>query len=169
MVTITPAAAANLLALNAAHETETSPLTLATLQQLLANSWHLGLAGPEGVHGFLIALDDTSDHPGINFQWFKARYTRFIYIDRVIVAADARGQGVARTLYDDLFRRAATAGVPIIGCEVNSTPPNPASDAFHDRLGFSEVGRAALPGGEKQVRYLARSTQSWDDCAVARP
>ena len=160
-MTITPAVTANLLALNAAHEAETSPLTPATLHQLLADSWHLGLAGTYGSDGFLIALDDSSDHLGINFQWFKARYPRFVYIDRVIVAGTARGRGVARALYDELFRRAAADGVPLIGCEVNSTPPNPASDAFHQRLGFAEVGRAALPGGNKQVRYLARPTDNW--------
>jgi hypothetical protein len=160
-VTITPATAANLLALNAAHETETSPLTQASLQHLLDRSWHLGLAGADGQDGFLIALDDASDHPGINFQWFKARYARFVYIDRVIVAPAARGKGVAHTLYDDLFRRAAAAPVPIIGCEVNSTPPNPASDAFHARLGFAEIGRAALPCSDKQVRYLVRATGDW--------
>ncbi len=161
MLTIAPAAAANLLALNAAHERETSPLTAATLQHLLGQSWHLGLAGADGQDGFLIALDHGSDHPGINFQWFKARHKRFVYIDRVIVAATARGRGVARALYGELFRRAAAAAIPMIGCEVNSTPPNPASDAFHARLGFSECGRAALPGGDKQVRYLARSTADW--------
>jgi hypothetical protein len=49
----------------------------------------------------------------------------------------------------------------MIGCEVNSDPPNPASDAFHERLGFAEVGRAALPGGTKLVRYLSRPTSNW--------
>ena len=160
-MTITPAEAANLLALNAAHETETSPLTPAILKQLLANSWHLGLAGTHGYDGFLIALNDSSDHPGINFQWFKTRYPRFVYIDRIIVSAAARGRGVARTLYGELFRRAAAEGVPMIGCEVNSDPPNPASGAFHERLGFAEVGQAALPGGTKLVRYLARPTSNW--------
>jgi predicted GNAT superfamily acetyltransferase len=158
---ITPAVAANLLALNAANETETSPLTPATLQLLLTSSWHLGLAGIDGQDGFMIALDDSSDHQGINFQWFKRRYPRFVYIDRVIVSAAVRGQGIARTLYDELFRRAAAEGVPMIGCEVNSAPPNLASDAVHERLGFAEIGRAALPCGEKRVRYLGRSTADW--------
>ena len=42
-------------------------------------------------------------------------------------------------------------------CEVNREPPNPASDAFHAALGFSEVGLAAIHGGSKTVRYLARA------------
>ena len=40
-------------------------------------------------------------------------------------------------------------------CEVNAEPPNPASDAFHAALGFTEVGQATLNRG-KVVRYFAR-------------
>jgi predicted GNAT superfamily acetyltransferase len=63
---------------------------------------------------------------------------------------------VARGLYDELFAAAAHAGHSLIGCEVNVEPPNPISDAFHEALGFAEVGRASLLGGEKVVRYLVR-------------
>jgi predicted GNAT superfamily acetyltransferase len=63
---------------------------------------------------------------------------------------------VARSLYHELFAAAAQAGHPIVGCEVNVEPPNPISDAFHEALGFTEVGRASLLGGEKVVRYLVR-------------
>ena len=42
-------------------------------------------------------------------------------------------------------------------CEVNCEPPNPASDAFHAAVGFTEVARAAIHRGSKVVRYLARS------------
>ena len=37
-----------------------------------------------------------------------------------------------------------------------SLKPNPASDAFHAALGFSEVGGGAIHGGAKTVRYLTR-------------
>jgi predicted GNAT superfamily acetyltransferase len=70
----------------------------------------------------------------------------------------ARGRGYARRLYDDLFDRAGEAGHAIVGCEVNSDPPNPASDAFHAALGFAEVGRAKIPNG-KTVRYLLRAIE----------
>ena len=153
-----PAVQQALLALNAAHEAETSPLDAAGLHALLAASWHLGLAGPHGQHGVLLALDDRSEWPGVNFQWFKARFARFIYIDRVVVAATQQGRGIGRHLYAELFQRAAAAGVPLIGCEVNSQPPNPASDAFHAALGFAVIGSATLAGG-KTVQYLARQQQ----------
>jgi predicted GNAT superfamily acetyltransferase len=41
-------------------------------------------------------------------------------------------------------------------CEVNSNPPNPASDAFHAALGFAEVGSASILDDSKIVRYLQR-------------
>ena len=40
-------------------------------------------------------------------------------------------------------------------CEVNSDPPNPASDVFHAAMGFSVTGEALLDNG-KTVRYMAR-------------
>lgn len=157
---LSPAAEQQILALNAAHEQETSPLDKAALHRLISGSWHLGLAGRDGQDGFLIALDETHpDYTSPNYLWFKARYPRFVYIDRVIIAPAARGQGVARALYDAMFQRATAEGVPLIGCEVNSHPPNPASDAFHAALGFACIGEAALPGGVKQVRYLAVSPE----------
>jgi uncharacterized protein len=57
----------------------------------------------------------------------------------------------------DLFRRAEALGHRRITCEVNLRPPNPVSDAFHARLGFTEVGRAMFGNGAKAVRYLMRN------------
>ena len=75
--------------------------------------------------------------------------------DRILVAPSARGRGCARQLYHDLFEYAAQAGHDRIVCEVNKTPPNPASDAFHAALGFVEVGNASVHGGSRTVRYLS--------------
>jgi predicted GNAT superfamily acetyltransferase len=152
-----PALTAAMLALNAAHADQTSPLDAAALARLVGQS-ALALAEPDGA-AFLIALDEGADYASPNFRWFRARYPRFLYIDRVVVAAQARGRGLARALYAAASDRARAQGAPVIGCEVNLAPPNPVSDAFHAALGFAEVGRAALPGGEKTVRYLARDVK----------
>jgi predicted GNAT superfamily acetyltransferase len=146
---------AAILALNEAHATETSSLTQVQLHALLGQAFHVGLSA-RGRDAFLIALDQDAISASPNFQWFKSRYKKFVYVDRVIVAPKRRGRGVARKLYDDLFAAAVHAGHGLIGCEVNLDPPNPASDAFHEVLGFTEVGRATLPGGEKVVRYLMK-------------
>jgi uncharacterized protein len=145
-----------ILALNEAHRTETSALDATMLQALLAQALHIGLRN-RGSDAFLIALDQDALSGSPNFQWFKTRYRRFVYVDRIIVAPAKRGRGIARSLYEELFVAAAQASHSLIVCEVNVEPPNPASDAFHETLGFSEVGRAVIHGGEKQVRYLVKT------------
>jgi uncharacterized protein len=144
-----------MLVLNNEHREETSELDGTKLQALIAQGFHVGLRNG-GRDAFLIAFDQDAISASPNFQWFKSRYKRFVYIDRVIVASDKRGRGVARGLYADLFAAAAQAGHSLVGCEVNVEPPNPVSDAFHEALGFAEVGRATLFGGEKIVRYLVK-------------
>jgi predicted GNAT superfamily acetyltransferase len=69
------------------------------------------------------------------------------------MAPEARGLGHARRLYDDLA--AVAAGRPLC-CEVNVVPPNPASLAFHDRLGFVTCGEDVDPRNGKRVRYLVQ-------------
>ena len=63
---------------------------------------------------------------------------------------------LARRLYADLFEHAVRAGHDRVVCEVNKTPPNPASDAFHAALGFVEVGTASVYGS-RTVRYLSQT------------
>ena len=137
--------------LNAELEAELSPLTGERLLVLVDLAFLARVVGPD--RALLIAFDQDADYDSPNLLWFKARYPRFVYVDRIAVAASARGAGLARTLYNDLFRAAREAGHGQIVCEVNIDPPNPASDSFHARPGFSEVGRAELGNG-KQVRYL---------------
>jgi predicted GNAT superfamily acetyltransferase len=97
-----------------------------------------------------------ADYDSPNFLWFRARYGRFVYVDRIVVEPAARGQGHARRLYEDLFAAAARAGHERVVCEVNRDPPNAASDGFHAALGFAEIGHATIHGGRKTVRYLER-------------
>lgn len=143
-----------ILALNNAHARELSWLDLPGLEHLLAQAFHARQAG--SADAFLIAFDETARYDSPNFLWFRARYPRFVYVDRVVVAGHARGRGLARLLYLDLFRQAQAAGHAAVVCEVNADPPNRASDAFHASMGFAEVGSASIHGGEKQVRYFAR-------------
>ena len=141
------------LALNNAHAAELSWLGPERLAALLGQAFYARQIGAAAA--FLLAFDETADYDSPNYLWFRARYPRFVYVDRVVVEPAARGHGHARRLYADLVARAADAGHGIVVCEVNSDPPNPASDAFHAALGFTEVGAASIHGGAKTVRYLA--------------
>jgi len=142
------------LALNTAHEEELSPLDSARLRRLVTQSFAAFRIGE--VEAFLIAFDQAADYDSPNFIWFRDRYPRFVYIDRVAVSQAVRGRGHARKLYEELFARARLAGHDQIVCEVNAMPPNPASDAFHHALGFGEVGAGEIHGGAKTVRYFLR-------------
>lgn len=147
-----------LLALNRAHEAALSPLDAPRLRRLIVEAfvaWRIGDA-----EALLIALDQDADYDSPNFLWFRARFDRFVYVDRIVVDAAAQGRGHARRLYAALFTRAAEAGHDRVVCEVNSDPPNPGSDAFHAALGFEEIGAAAIHGGAKTVRYLSRTLGS---------
>ncbi len=143
-----------LLALNNAHAVELSWLEPDRLGHLVAEAFAAMRVGAD--EALLLAFDQDADYDSPNFLWFRARFDRFVYVDRVVVAVRARGRGHARRLYRDLFARAARAGHTRIVCEVNTDPPNPESDAFHTALGFAEVGAASIHGGAKTVRYLVR-------------
>jgi uncharacterized protein len=144
-----------MLALNNAFAVETSLLGMAALQQLIASSFHARVAGV--IDAFCIALDQDAPYQNVNFDWFRRRYRRFVYIDRIVVAADAHGQGIGREIYRDLKAAARRAGHAVLCCEVNVDPPNAASDRFHQAFGFAEVGKALLAERGKTVRYLALS------------
>lgn len=143
---------AAILALNQAHEAETSHLDDTSLRALASEAFFFGVRD-EGRTGFLIAFDQNANYHSPNFLWFKERYPRFVYIDRIIVDIHARGQGVGRGLYSELTTAALKAGHTMITCEVNIQPPNPTSDLFHAALGFKEAGRANIAAG-KTVRYM---------------
>lgn len=140
-------------ALNKTHEKELSPLTPDGLEALIGASVYARQA--EG-GAFLIGFDQSSDYDSPNFIWFQERFERFLYVDRIAVAASHRRRGLAAALYEDFFAFARAEGYPRIACEVNSDPPNPASDAFHAALGFEIIGEARLPERGKSVRYMAR-------------
>ncbi|MBA3676515.1 MAG: GNAT family N-acetyltransferase [Sphingosinicella sp.] len=139
------------LSLNQQNVTLLSDLDERRLGALVAGAFRASVVA--GGEAFLISFDETADYDSPNFEWFKSRYPRFVYVDRVAVDPSARGKGLASLLYLDLFTRARAAGHRAVTCEVNIDPPNPGSDLFHSKLGFDEVGRATLASG-KIVRYL---------------
>ena len=145
-----------LLALNNQHATELSWLEPQRFSRMLGRAFY---ARKAGLAGFLLAFDADAEYDSPNYRWYRDRYRRFVYIDRVVVQHADRGRGLARRLYADLFARAAAAGHDVVGCEVNSDPPNPVSDAFHAALGFVPVGTAVLPSRGKTVRYMVRQAQ----------
>ncbi|MFP4406774.1 GNAT family N-acetyltransferase [Rhodosalinus sp.] len=154
-----------LRALNDAHAEQTSPLTpeaLAGMCRAAFAAW-----APEDGSAFLIAFDESADYASPNFRWFRDRYDRFVYVDRIVVAGDRRGEGMGRQLYAALFEAARASGRARVACEVNRVPPNPVSDAFHARMGFARVGEGG-PAPGKTVRYLLRPLDTGGPAPIPR-
>ncbi len=147
-----------ILALNNEHAAELSWLEPERLSFLIGQSFHARCIGD--AEAFIMTFDQDASYDSPNFLWFRERYPRFVYVDRVVVAARARGLGHVRRLYEDLFDHARREGHVIVTCEVDADPPDPVSDAFHAALGFAEVGEAVIHGGKKAVRYYRRALEA---------
>ena len=109
--------------------------------------------------GFLTLLPTgTRDYPSANLRWFEDYAARtnksVIYVDRIALLPEARGNGLGEALYRSAFEH--FSGVDEIGCEVNIEPPNPGSHRFHQRLGFERVGARSFQEGAKSVAYYVR-------------
>lgn len=107
--------------------------------------------------GFAISMVEGTDYASVNYRWFAERYPAFVYLDRVGVDDAAKGRGVGRAIYDETERlgRAASPAANVFCLEVNLEPRNDESLAFHDRLGFTEVGQLRTPSG-KLVSLMTR-------------
>jgi uncharacterized protein len=147
-----PASTRAMVALNNEFSAETSVLTAAAMQALIDAAFFVGISGK--IDAFCIALDQDAAYNNPNFNWFRGKLQRFVYVDRVVVAKTAQGLGVAREMYQALRVAARAAGHTVLCCEVNISPPNPSSDRFHEKFGFSGIGQARLPDRGKTVRYL---------------
>ncbi|HYP63850.1 MAG TPA: hypothetical protein VEQ16_08180, partial [Acidocella sp.] len=87
LTTATPQLEA-LRALNNAHAQELSFADAPRFAHLVAQAffaWHIG------TDAFIIAFDQNADYDSENFLWFRARFPRFVYVDRVVTGPQARG------------------------------------------------------------------------------
>jgi hypothetical protein len=151
-VKLRPATAADadaILALNQESVAVLSPLSRERLVQFEREAAVRSVAEDGGtVVAFLLAFREGAAYDSPNYRWFAGRYDRFVYVDRVVVASAARGRGAGAALYRDVFEFAATHAVGVLTCEYDVEPPNLASERFHARFGFREVGRQRLDGGK---------------------
>ncbi|TNE40690.1 MAG: GNAT family N-acetyltransferase [Alphaproteobacteria bacterium] len=113
---------------------------------------HFPVIEAEGkVAGFLVLFDQDTDYDSLNFLWFRDRYERFLYLDRVVIADNVKRQGLGRALYRHCEEIALESQHNLLALEVNISPPNPDSMKFHDALGFKEVGIRQDKGSNKAV------------------
>jgi len=145
-----------ILGLNESGLPHVNRISADDLADFAAQSHYFKIAREGGrLAAFLLAFSERAVYDSPNFLWFRDRYPRFVYIERIVVAPSQRRSGIGRLLYADL-ERVASAHAPDLTCEVNLDPPNPGSLAFHERSGFCEVGRQHTDGGEKLVCLMSK-------------
>ena len=157
----TPRDFPEILALNLESERFLSPLTPERLARLHEQAdLHQVIEEGQQVVAFVLTLREGQDYDSPNYLFFEAHYDRFLYVDRVVVAAASHGRGLGRVLYEAVFAHAARSQLPWVTCEYDIEPPNPASERFHRGFGFAEVGRQSVADGKKQVSLQAASIRS---------
>lgn len=152
---LTPLDLADMLALNndatpAVPETNAAEMT----ELLAASSFGIAAVNGDEFLGFVLGFEPGNNYKSPNYQYFESRGTDHLYVDRIVVAKEARGMRVGQTLYNRVVALAVEQGRHEVTCEVNVEPPNPESLAFHSRLGFSEVDRQ--DNGYATVSLMAR-------------
>ncbi len=145
------------LALNLASVRELSELDEQRLEWISSLAHRRLAVENEGeLVAFALAIASGTTCDSQNYRWFGARFERFLYLDRVVVAAPLRRRGIGTRLYDAM--EAAAGRFDRMVCDVNVLPPNHASLAFHAARGYTEVGRLAH-GQEKVVALLSKDLQ----------
>jgi predicted GNAT superfamily acetyltransferase len=146
-------------ALNLAEVQHTSPMDAASLVALANLACYHKVACVDGaVTAFLLAVCSGARYENVNFTWFSRKFTRFVYVDRIVVSPAFRGLRLGTLLYENLFRYARNNAIPVVTCEFNIVPPNEPSRKFHEKFGFKEQGTQWVAAGTKQVSLQVAKT-----------
>jgi predicted GNAT superfamily acetyltransferase len=142
---VKPADHAAMLAINNATYPAMNILDAEALAAIVAECAYARVAEDEhGVAAFLLGLPPGAQYDSDNYRWFSARYDDFLYVDRIAVHPRAQSHGLGGALYDDMAQW-GRGRYPCILAEVNLIPPNPGSQRFHTRHGFTAVGELDHP------------------------
>ena len=138
------------------------PMSKAQLRHFFDIADYFRVADVDGrLAGFLIALREDAEHDSPNFLWFRERFPRFLYVDRIVIARNNRRHGLGRVFYSDV-QSYAEVRVPQLTCEVFLEPRDDATLLFHGSYGFHEVGQQRMPGNDRPVSLLSKELCSYD-------
>jgi predicted GNAT superfamily acetyltransferase len=144
---MTSADDAAVLALNAAAEGLVEPLGPDRLDWLRLIAAHAVVVDLDGrPAGFVLTFTPGSAYDGLEFGWFAQTYAdRFLFIERIVVDAEHRRQGLATSVYGAIER--AAKPFDRVVTRIISDPPNVAGLAFHNNRGYFEVAKQRLANG----------------------
>jgi predicted GNAT superfamily acetyltransferase len=130
----------DVLALNQANVEMLAPMDESRLHMIQAICDRFDVLEEDGAFaGFVVTFHQGAAYDSAKYSWFSERYGSFYYLDRVVLDESFRRRGLGTFMYDEIENVAAAYGRMCL--EVNLTPRNDASLAFHARRGYAEVGR----------------------------
>jgi len=154
-----------ILALNQANVPHVGSISPDELELLLdwSDFQYLEWSG-DSLVGFILGLLPGKPYSSRNYRWFNEDFPElawfseneasFLYIDRLAVSDEFRRQGVGGRFYEKARQYCVDNGLNQICCEVNLEPPNLASHAFHQGLGFREVATMKHGPGKTVSMYV---------------
>lgn len=155
---VTDADIERVAAVNRANEPEVGPLDVERQRMFLDDAERFQVVEVDGeIVGVFVGLVEAMDYRSPNYRWFCDRHPRFAYVDRIALQPEARGLGVAASIYEDFGAWARSTGRFVLCAEVNTVPPNPRSQAFHRRQGFVVVDEIAPYGGDERVAMVEKA------------
>ncbi len=131
-----------------------------TYERLVATVDHAYVLEDDGeIQAFVIGYSDHWIDPGDLVGQAIRRHMAapFVLIKQVCVALDRMGRGYARTLYDAV--RQASVGLPCCAAVVLD-PPNDASVAFHESVGFRKILELSAPDGMQRGVWATTGNQA---------
>ncbi len=150
---------AGILSINAGNRPAVAALDRAELERLrgLSDMHLVAVAGDGALIAYMLVFADRCAYDGEEFQYFRAHLSPpFLYVDQVAVDPRRTRSGVGTRLYGELLELAAARRIGALCCEVNTSPPNPASLEFHRRLGFTAIGNGDTLD-RRRVTFLVRN------------
>lgn len=104
-------------------------------------------------HPWLTAVDDEGNFLGFvkSSPWSPRGGYRWTVEVSVYLVSHARGRGIGRALYDELFRILKLQGYVVVYAGVSL--PNEASDRLHRAIGMTPFGDVT-PSGFKQGKWI---------------
>jgi predicted GNAT superfamily acetyltransferase len=166
----TPSDLAALMVLNDASVPHVNALPAEVWLRFLGGEARVRVAAsPSGnLEALTVTLPPGRAYGSENYAWFQRSLPYFVYVDRIVVAAGRRGRGIGRAAYADIFAAVGRDGPPVV-CEVNLSPANDTSLAFHGSLGFRELAVESVYAGTKRVAMLGRRRDGAVDPSLPGP
>jgi len=108
------------------------------------------------VIGFILLMREGNSYQSENYKFLSSKFNEFLYVDRIAIDVNYRRRGLAEKIYAKVISDGERLGLDVL-CEVNTRPRNNISLAFHEKMGFKEVGTQDFI--KNSVVYLKRSTR----------